>query len=174
VVAALVVGLGASERIDAVVLGMAAVPLDPVPFDPVRGRRGEQFLPQLGVLDRLPVGGVPAVLPPLVDPAGDSVANVIAVGMELDPARALQRLQAADRGDQLHPVIGGQRLAAGNLALLVANAKKRRPAPRARIAPARAIGENFDLIHHPTAVIASAAKQSGRSPWIAASLRSSQ
>jgi hypothetical protein len=51
------VGLGAGERVGAVVLGMAAVALDPMPFDSVRLGGVEQRLPQLGILDRLPVGG---------------------------------------------------------------------------------------------------------------------
>jgi hypothetical protein len=36
VMRALLIGFGAGERVDAVVLGMPAVPFDPVPFDPVR------------------------------------------------------------------------------------------------------------------------------------------
>ena len=44
----LVVGLGAGEGIDAVVLGMAAVSLDPVPFDSVWSSDGKQLFPQLG------------------------------------------------------------------------------------------------------------------------------
>ena len=88
VVRALAVGLGAGERVDPVVLGMAAVTLDPVPFDAVRRSGFDQLLPQIGVLDRLPVRGAPAVLPPFVDPAGDPVADVIAVGVKRDAARA--------------------------------------------------------------------------------------
>src|SRR5687767_12198414 len=67
---ALRVGFRAGERVDAVVFGVAAVALDPMPLDPVAGDRVEQLLPQLGVLDRLPVRGPPAVALPAVDPAG--------------------------------------------------------------------------------------------------------
>ena len=51
--APLVVGLGAGERVDPVVLGMAAVALDPMPFDAVRRGGLDQLLPKLGILDRL-------------------------------------------------------------------------------------------------------------------------
>ena len=68
--------LGAGERVDALILGMAAVALDPMPFDPVRLGRVEQRLPQLGILDRLPVRRAPAVLAPAVDPLGDPVADI--------------------------------------------------------------------------------------------------
>ena len=44
--------------------------------------QGVEALPQLGVLDRLLVGGLPAVLLPAVDPGRDPVAQILAVGME--------------------------------------------------------------------------------------------
>ena len=62
--------------------------LHPMPFDPVRRGGVEQLLPELGILDRLPVGGPPAVLAPAVDPFGDAVADIDAVGVELRPGRA--------------------------------------------------------------------------------------
>src|SRR4051812_3408077 len=88
--APLIVGRGAGEGIDAVIVGMAAVPLDPAPVDPVRGGGRDQLLPQLGILNRLPVRGPPAVALPIVDPTRDSVADVDAVGMQLHPAGALE------------------------------------------------------------------------------------
>ena len=73
----------AGERVGAVVLGMAAMALHPMPFDPVRRGGLDQLLPELGILDRLAVGGAPAVLAPAVDPFGDAVADIDAVGVEL-------------------------------------------------------------------------------------------
>src|SRR4029079_4994613 len=102
---ALVVGGGAGERVDAVVFGVAAMTLDPVPFDSVGGGGGNQLLPQLGLLNRLLVGGAPAVALPVVDPASDPVADVDAVGVKLDSARPGQCLEAFDRGDQLHAIV---------------------------------------------------------------------
>src|SRR5262249_31338100 len=110
---ALAVGLGAGQGVDSIVLGVAAVTLNPVPFDAVPLRRLDQLLPQLGILDWLPVRSAPAVLPQFVDPARDSVAYVSAVSVKLHPARPFQRLKTANRGEQLHAVVGGQRLAAG-------------------------------------------------------------
>ena len=83
----------AGELVGAVILRMAAMAFHPMPFDPVRRLRLDQPLPQLGILDRLPVGGAPAVPAPAVDPFGDAVADIDAVGVELHPAGAGQRLQ---------------------------------------------------------------------------------
>src|SRR5215212_3605727 len=96
---------------------MAGMALDPVPFDSVRRRGVDQFLPQFGILDRLPVGGLPAVALPAVHPPRDAVAHIDAVGIERDPARPLQRLEAADRREQLHAVVGAERLTAAQLFL---------------------------------------------------------
>src|SRR5688500_386244 len=118
--------------------------LHPAPFDPVPGGGVEQLLPQLRILDRLAVGSLPAVPAPAVDPFGDAVAYVGAVGVEDDVARLVQRLECPDRGEQLHPVVGGERLPAGNLLFPFAGADHGAPAARARIALARAVGENLD------------------------------
>ena len=124
----LVVGLGAGERVDAVVLGMAAVALDPMPFDPVRRGGVDQLLPQLGILDRLLVRRAPAVAPPVVDPAGDSVADVDAVGVELRPGTGASAPRApwiaAISSMRLLVVSGSP---PDELALLVAHAQQHAP-----------------------------------------------
>src|ERR1700752_4987402 len=51
----------ARQLIGALVFGMAGVALDPVPAHFVRLQRGIEALPQFGILDRLLVGGAPAV-----------------------------------------------------------------------------------------------------------------
>ena len=66
-------------------------------------------LPEVDVLDRLPVGGLPAVPLPALDPAGDAAAQILRVGVEIDRRRPLQRLQRRDRRHQLHAVVGGLR-----------------------------------------------------------------
>ena len=53
------------------------VALDPVPFELVRRARRVEPLPQIDILDRLLVGGLPAVLLPAVDPLGDAVPHVL-------------------------------------------------------------------------------------------------
>src|SRR5690242_11287945 len=125
---------------------MAAVALHPMPFDAVRSARFDQLLPQLGVLDRLFVGGPPAIALPVVDPPRDAVANVNTVGMELHTAGTLESLESTDCGQQFHAVVGRQRFAAGQLALLVAHAQKRRPTARTGVSAARSVGKDLDQV----------------------------
>src|SRR4051794_41312274 len=106
---------------------MATMALDPVPFDPVRLGGVEQFLPQLRILDRLTVRGSPAILQPAVDPTGDSVPHIDGIGVELDPAGAGQRLQAAYRPEPFHSVVGGPTLPARQLLLAPARANDHPP-----------------------------------------------
>ena len=135
----------ARQGVNAVVFRVAAVTFDPVPFDSVRRCGGDELLPKLGILDRLLVGGAPAVPLPIVDPLCDAVANVNAVGVKLDPARPFQRFEPTDRGKQLHAIIGRQGLATGELTLLAAHAQENPPATRARVAAAGAVGEDVDF-----------------------------
>jgi hypothetical protein len=111
----------------------------------MRRARRVEALPQLDILHRLLVGGAPAVLLPAVDPLGDAVAHVDAIGEEAHPARPLQRLQPLDGRHQLHAVVGGGRVAAGEFALAIADTKDRPPAARSGISAARAVGEDLDL-----------------------------
>ena len=85
--------------------------------------------PEVVVLDRLLVGGAPAVALPVGEPAGDAVAHILRVGVQLDAARALQRLQRRDRGHQLHAVVGGGRLAAAQLLLAARRSVRIAPQP---------------------------------------------
>jgi hypothetical protein len=57
---------------------VAGMALDPVPGNLVAFDRLVQRLPQLGVLHRLLVGGLPAVPLPAVNPAGDAVLHIFA------------------------------------------------------------------------------------------------
>jgi len=141
----LVVSRCTGERVDAVVLRVPAVAFDPLPFDAVRLTCLDQFLPELGVLHRLFVRGSPAIPLPIVDPARNAVADILAVGMEFDPARTIQRFEAANRREQLHPVVGRERLAAAQFTLLFAHPQKHGPAPRARVSAAGAVGEQLDF-----------------------------
>jgi len=145
VMPSLVVRGGAGERIDPIVFGVSAVALYPMPFYPVRRARVDQLLPKLSILDRLLVRRAPAVALPVVNPSRDSVTDVDAIGVQLHPTRPLQRLEALDRGHQLHAIIGGQRLAARELALLRTHAQQHAPAARSGVAAARAVGEQLDF-----------------------------
>src|SRR6185437_6180699 len=106
---------------------------------------GVEALPQLDVLDRLLVGGTPAVLLPAVDPPGGALEHVLAVGVELHHAGPLQRLEARDRAHQLHLVVGRRRIAARQLPLPLTHAEDGGPATRSRVAAAGAVGEQLDF-----------------------------
>ena len=71
-----------------------------------------QRLPEFGILDRLLVGGLPAVFLPAEDPLGDTILHIGAVGVEIDFAGALQRVQRFDRRHQFHAIVGRLGLAA--------------------------------------------------------------
>src|SRR3954469_7833949 len=138
------IGLLARQGVDPVILGMPAMAFDPAPFDPVALGGRDQLLPQLRILDRLLVRRAPAIALPVVNPARDPIADILAVGMKLDAARPFQGLERLDRRHQLHAVVGRERLAARDLPLLFTHAQECRPAARARVPAAGAVGEYLD------------------------------
>ena len=75
-----------------------------------------------------------------MDPAGDALTDILAVGLEIDRAGLFQRLQRRDRRHQLHAVVGGVGLAALHLFLDVAEFENGAPAAWAWIARAGAVG----------------------------------
>src|SRR5690242_7631628 len=83
----------AGKLVGALVLVMAGMALDPVPANLVRLQGFVEPLPQLGVLHRLLVGGAPAISLPAVNPTGDALPHILAVGVEIDLARLFQRFQ---------------------------------------------------------------------------------
>ena len=127
--AALQEGLHAFPRelVGALVLGVAGVAAHPVPVHVVPGLGGIEPLPQVGVLDGLLGARAPAVALPAVDPRADPLLDIFRVGMDIDPRRPLQRLERRDRRRQLHAVVGGRRLAAGQLLAMRARDQDRAP-----------------------------------------------
>jgi len=109
-------------------------------------RDGErfEFAPQVGILHRLAVGGLPAVALPAVDPGLDPVLHVLRIGVEIDLARGLQRFQRADHRGQFHAVVRRRGFAAAQLLLAVARDEERAPAARTGVPLARAIGVDDD------------------------------
>ena len=103
--------------------GWPAWPLTHSQRDGVAGGGGVEAAPEVLVLHRLAVGGTPAVSLPAVDPTAHAVAEIDAVGDDGECRRAVERLQCGDGRHQLHAVVGGGGLAAGELALLA------RPSP---------------------------------------------
>src|SRR5205085_1119334 len=95
------------QRVGAFVFRVPCMSLHPMPLYLMLGRDCVEFSPEILVLDRLLVRGLPALAFPGVDPLRDALLHVERIGVEAHAARALQRLQRPDDGLQLHPVVGG-------------------------------------------------------------------
>src|SRR5512142_2443861 len=132
------------ERVGAHVARRVGMATHPVPANAMRCHERIELAPQLGVLDRLAVARSPAVLLPVADPRLDTLLHVLRVEVEVDVARARQRLERADDGGQLHAVVRRERLAAEELLLAPVEYEERAPAARARVALARAAGVDDD------------------------------
>src|SRR5262249_32998694 len=107
----------AGEGVGALVLGMAGMPAHPQPLHLMPLDRPLQALPQVDVLDRLLVGGLPALALPARQPFGDAVAQILAVRMHPCLHRPRQALERPDRRHELHAVVGREGLAAEDLFL---------------------------------------------------------
>src|SRR5271169_2930231 len=105
------------ELICALIAIVAGVPLDPVPLDVMAGDQRIESLPEVSVLHWFLVGRLPAAPLPLQQPLTDSIPQVLGVRVKRDAAPPLQRLEPADRGRQLHAVVGRQLLASPQLLL---------------------------------------------------------
>src|SRR3954469_6243229 len=92
--------------------------LHPLPMDRVPCGLFIECAPEVGVCDRLLRAGSPAVALPALDPLADALPDVLAVGIERDLARPLQRSQCLDDGGQFHAVVRRLRLAAEQFALV--------------------------------------------------------
>src|SRR5690606_4200106 len=90
----------------ALVLYAFKMALHPVPLDLVRRCGSLKSLPQVGILDRLAIGGPPPVLLPVMQPFGNATAQILRIGVDLDRARALQGGESLDGGRQFHSVVG--------------------------------------------------------------------
>src|SRR5580658_2573631 len=108
------------QPVGAFVVLVAGVALYPAPVHLVTQARLVEAPPQVLVLDRALAHRAPAARLPERQPLGDAGLHVLAVGVQLDPAGALQRLQRLDGRGELHAVVGGGRLAAPDLALALA------------------------------------------------------
>src|SRR5713226_7696303 len=119
---------------------MPGVALHPVPGDTVRPGETIELLPQVHVLHRLLVGGAPAAALPLRQPFADALLHVLRIGVDLDPARRLERFQRADDRGELHAIVGRLRLAAEQLPFLTVNLQDRAPASPTGVALAGSVG----------------------------------
>src|SRR6185503_20169863 len=98
------------ELVGPLVFWMPGVSPNPMPLYLMSRGQLVELAPQVLVLHRLLVGGFPSPAFPGVDPRGNPLLDVLRIGVEIDLARALQRLERADDRDQLHAVVGRRRL----------------------------------------------------------------
>ena len=126
---------------------------DPDVGDAVLFGQVQRFGPQVGVqrggLVRLfPAAGPPALGPAFFQPVDD----VLAVRAVADLAGLFQKAHRLDEGGQLHPVVGGGRVAAAqllfkDLAVCAAVPQHRPPAAGAGVAAAGAVGVDLNFFH---------------------------
>src|SRR5688572_6615571 len=88
---------------------------DPQPFYVVLITKLVQLLPEVVVLDRLPVRRLPPALFPGMDPLADPELDILGIGMQFHPGAGLERLQRANDRQELHAVVGCQTLSAVKL-----------------------------------------------------------
>src|SRR5262245_58466398 len=72
------------QPVGALVQGVPGMAAHPMPAHAVSRHGRLEPLPEIDVLDRLLVGGAPAVALPLFDPRHDAVAQLLAVGVDVD------------------------------------------------------------------------------------------
>src|SRR5436853_2356664 len=153
----------ARQGVDALVHDIAAVPLHLVPDDVVAPRLGDEALPEIAVGDRLLPGAQPAVALPLLPPAvAKAVHDVGAVGVEVDLAAVGNAHERLDGAQQLHALVGGVRLGAGDHALDALVHDDRGEAARAGITAAGAVRIDGDGRRHAGQAITPASRGSGR------------
>src|SRR5262249_32823331 len=135
----------AGQGVGAIVQVVAAVAGDLVPRHVVARHLGEESLPEIAVLYRLLLRVAPAVpAPALVPLVAEAVHHVRAVAVEVDGAPLGEGAEALKRSHELHAVVGGGGLAAGELDLGAVLAQDGRPAAGAGIAAAGAVRVDVD------------------------------
>src|SRR3546814_16408613 len=84
------------EPVGLFIAGIAVVPFDPAPVDLVSLRGSIERLPQILVLDRLPVGSLPATRLP-VDRTSVVSGKSVSVSVELGGCRSLKKKKTKKR-----------------------------------------------------------------------------
>lgn len=124
--------------------------LDPVPLHVMPSGRRFKRHPEFLVLHRLAGTVLPALLFPAVDPAGNTLADVLRIGIELDPAWLGERVEGLDSRSEFHLVIGDVWRAAEQFFLFALELQDSTPATRAGIALAGPIGiDRYRLQRNP-------------------------
>src|SRR5579859_7576461 len=103
------------KLIDALIVVIASVPLDPMPAYLVARYFRVEGGPQIGVLDFAAFEVIPL---PVGQPLVDTLLQILRVGVKLDVARLLERPQRFERGCQFHAIVGRIRRAVAQFALV--------------------------------------------------------
>ena len=121
------------EAVDHVVHLVAAVALDPLERDLVASGeiQADQWLPQVLVLDRLFIGGFPAIALPACQPLRDAVAHVFGVRVEVDVTGFFEHVERLDGRHELHAIVRGAGLSPGEFLALRAVDQQGAPTARA-------------------------------------------
>ena len=128
---------------------IAGVTFDPTPLKHM-ARAGDQMielLPKVGIFNRLLGGSSPALGFPAVDPLRDALANIFAVQVNRQLAGSLQCQKSLDDRCQFHAVIGCLWFSAKQFPHMLTRSHQNAPTAWARIAFARAIGVDFNVVH---------------------------
>ncbi len=121
---------------------------DPLPLDLMSGERAVETLPEIDVFHRFFLCGFPAALFPVMDPAGDALTHILAVGAQDHVAGLFQRFQRHNCRHQLHAIIGGEPVTGAEQFFVLAVAQNRAVAAGTWIAKAGSVGEYFYLLAH--------------------------
>ena len=135
------------QAIDALVVRIAGVPLDPAPLDRMDLDQIVQHTPQVLVLDRLSALGLPAVGHPALDPLADPLLKIGRVGVQIHRAATVSPLQVGQRGNgrlQLHAVVGRLGIVALENHLAIGKLNEGRPTAGAGVGVAAAVGVDDD------------------------------
>src|SRR5690349_13333875 len=136
------------EFIRPLVAGVAVVAANPEPLDRMLARQLVESAPEVLVLDRLLVGGAPAAPLPGVYPLLDALLHVLRVGVQPHAGTGFERLERADNGGHLHPVVRRKRLTTEKFTGLATHLEQRTPPADARVALAGAVRVDFDHFRH--------------------------
>ena len=107
-----------------------------------------ELFPELAVLDGFLSGRFPIITLPVVHPLVEALEDVLAVGIDIDPAGLLDRREPLDDGGELHAIVGGLLRAATALDLLagVRMAEDEGPASGSGVARTGAVGKQQEMM----------------------------
>ena len=131
-----------SKAVAALIFGVTGVSLYPVEGNVVLFEKRQELFPQIDVKGRLFVGFYPAFLLPAVNPAfGDTVNDIFAVCGQYDLAGFLECFKSGYDTEQLHTVVSGGFISAGEFFFDIAEAQDYAIAAGTGVSAASAVGK---------------------------------